>query len=132
MTKNTFDIIIYFLFFKVQAETKIKKLEEELAFVDLFISPKSSEAQKMMADDEVQNPGENEEHQKSSSNKLELIESNSEFLKSKLQSIKSKNQDLISEQLTLLSEAQSNFKENEGNVCISRQSLILNPEDPDR
>ena len=128
MTKNTFNIIFYFLFFKVQAETKIKKLEEELAFVDLFISPKSSEVQKMMADDEVQN----EEHQKSSSNKLELIESNSEFLKSKLQSIKSKNQDLISEQLTILSEAQSNFKENEGNVCISRQSLILNPEDPDR
>ena len=107
-------------------------MEEELAFVDLFISPKSSEVQKTMADEEVQNPGENEEHQKSSSNKLELIESNSEFLKSKLQSIKSKNQDLISEQLTLLSEAQSNFKENEGNVCISRQSLILNPEDPDR
>ena len=100
--------------------------------MDLFISPKSSEEQKTMADEEVQNPGENEEYQKSSSNKLELIESNSEFLKSQLQSIKSKNQDLISEQLTLLSEAQSNFKENEENVCISRQSLILNPEDPDR
>ena len=131
MTKNTFNIIIYFLFSKVQAETKIKKLEEELAFVDLFISPKSSEVQKTMADEEVQNPGENEEYQKSSSNKLELIESNSEFLKSQLQSIKSKNQDLISEQLTLL----SNFKENEenvGSVSISRQSLILNPEDPDR
>ena len=131
MTKNTFNIIIYFLFLKVQAETKIKKLEEELAFVDLFISPKSSEVQKTMTDDEVQNPGENEKYQKSSSNKLEPIESNSEFLKSKLQSIKSKNQDLISEQLTLL----SNFKENEenvGSVSISRQSLILNPEDPDR
>ena len=126
MTKNTFNIIIhFFLFLKVQAETKIKKLEEELAFVDLFISPKSTEVQKMMADDEVQNPGENEEHQKSSSNKLELIESNSEFLKSQLQSIESKNQDLISEQLTLLSEAHQTFS-------ISRQSLILNPEDPDR
>ena len=126
MTKNTFNsIFIYFLFFKVQAETKIKKLEEELAFVDLFISPKSSEVQKTMTDDEVQNPGENEEYQKSSSNKLELIEFNSEFLKSKLQSIKSKNQDLISEQHTLLSEANQAFS-------ISRQSLILNPEDPDR
>ena len=125
MTKNTFNIIIYFLFFKVQFETKIKKLEEELAFVDLFISPKFSEVQKTMADEEVQNPGENEEYQKSSSNKLELIESNSEFLKSQLQSIESRNQDLISEQHTLLSEAHQAFS-------ISRQSLILNPEDPDR
>ena len=102
-----------------------------MAFVDLFISPKSSEVQKAMADDEVHNPGENEEYQKSSSNKLELIESNSEFLKSQLQSIKSKNQDLISKQLTLLSNLKEN-EENVGSISISRQSLILNPEDPDR
>ena len=102
-----------------------------MAFVDLFISPKSSEVQKTMTDDEVQNPGENEKYQKSSSNKLEPIESNSEFLKSQLQSIKSKNQDLISKQLTLLSNLKEN-EENVGSISISRQSLILNPEDPDR